>query len=194
MKVVLLRISPAVLVFAVAAARLADYQVAQVAAVVEPAVHAAPVASSPDLVLCEPAVVVDHQVAPVAVVVAHVAPQPVHRAAAVALVPPDVQLALHEPDAPRAAAADVVHCLRLAVVPRVVVAQPHEAVAVVPQVSVVPLLVGVPFFVLPAAEAQRCLAPDARLAPGTSVPLHDQAQDSRASSSLNPDGTAVLPA
>ena len=90
----------------------------------------------------------------------------VHHAAAVALVAPDVQLALHEPDAQRAVAAGVV------------VARLREAVevvgprAVVPQVVVVPRHAAVPLFALPEAEA-RCLDPDpadARLAPGTSVP------------------------
>ena len=171
---VLLRVSPAVLVFAVAAARLADYQVSQVALA-----DVAPAAFLPDLVLYEPvalavaavARLADYQVAQVADTVALVvavavalAPLLVHRAAAVVLVAPDAQLALHEQDAQCAAAA-------------VAVAQQHDLsvvpqAEVVPRLSAVPWLAAVPLFVLPAAEVRRCLdpGPDAHLAPGTSAP------------------------
>ena len=97
----------------------ADYQVAQVAAVVEDAVHAAPVATSPDLVPCEPVAAVarlaDYQVAPVAVVVVHavLALPRVLLAAAVGLVAPspDVRLSPRQSNVQRAAAG-VVRCLR----------------------------------------------------------------------------------
>ena len=89
------QVSQAVLVFALSVA------------LVVVVAHVAQAASSPDPVLCEPE----------AVVVDVVALRRVHRvAAAVALAAPDVQLALHEPDVQRAAAAGVA------------VARPHEAV------------------------------------------------------------------
>ena len=69
----------------------------------------------------------------------------VHHAAVVALAAPDVQLALHVPDAQRVAAG-------------VVVAQLHEAVEAVSLVAVVPRPAAVPLFVLPAVEAC-CLEP-----------------------------------
>ena len=139
-----------VVVVSAVAAVLPDYQVAQAAVVV-----------------ARVAVVVElPRVAALAAVV--VAPQHVHLAVAVALVAPDVQLAPHEPDARCVVAAGAACCLR-----RVVVAQQHD-LEVAPQVSVVPLLAAVPFFVLPAAAARCCREPgpdlDARLAPGTSVP------------------------
>ena len=156
-----------VVVFAVvAAAHAAVLQVAPREAVVA---LVAPVVTSPDPVLYEPAapvVVVElPRVAPVAVpaaagVAVVVAPQHVRLAAAVALVAPDVQLALHEPDVQRAAAGAAV-------------AQRREAVDAVRLRAVVPQLAAVPLFALPAAQAQvRCLDrdPDARLALETSVP------------------------
>src|SRR5215213_1536241 len=74
-----------------------------------------------------------------AVVAGAVVLQRVRRAAVVALVAPDVQLVLHEPDvrlAQRAAAG-------------VAVAQPREAVDAVRLHAVVPRLAAVPLFVLP---------------------------------------------
>ena len=182
-KVVRLGVVVSAVVAAVRVAQ-ADYQVAPVAAVVADAVHAEPVVTSPELVLCEPVAAVarlaDYQVAPVAVVVRHAAlalPR-VHPAAAVAPVAPDVQLAQHEPDARCAVAAGVARFL-------------HRVAVVRPRAAALPV-VAVPLFVLPAAEA-RCLDPDpgARLAPRTSVPSRDRGQDSRASPLLSPDGTAV---
>lgn len=173
MKVVLLRVLPAVPVFVVSVAPVAPGL--PVAAVVE---HAVPAAFSPDPVLYEPAAAVAAvelqrdaaAVGPVDVV----ALRRVRHAAAVELAAPDVQLALHEPDAQRAAAAGVV------------VSRPHEAVEAVPQVVVVPRLAAVPLvppFVQPAVQAH-CLDPDpdARLAPGTSVPSRDPTPDSHATS------------
>ena len=157
-----------VVVSAVAAALVADYQVAQAAPVVA-VPHVALAATSPEPVLCEPAVAV-----------AAVLPL-VHLAVAVALVAPSpgVRLSLRQSNVQLA--ADVVHCLR-----RVAVAR-QDDLEVVRPVAVVPLLAVVP----PVAAVLLFVLPDARHALGTSVPSRDRTQDSRASPSLNPDGTAV---
>jgi hypothetical protein len=164
------RLAQAVVASVVVAARMADYQVGQVVPV-----DVAQAVSSPDLVLCGPVAVAvraaqaDYQVAPVV----DMALLRVRPAVAVALVAPDVRPVLPEPDAQCAAAAV-----------GVVVAQQHAAEAV-------------PLFVSPAVEVPHCDPdpdPDARHAPGTSVPWHDPEPRSHASPSPNPDGTAAPPA
>ena len=152
--------------------------------------HAVLAASSPGLVLYEPvaAVVAVELPRDAAVAVVAVALPRVHLAAAVALVALVVRLLLRQPNVQRAAAG-AVRCLHR--VHRVAVAPQHEPAAV-PRLAVVPRLAAVPLFVLPQEEVPR--GPDARLAPGTSVPWRDPAPDSHASPWRSPAGTVAMAA